>query len=50
MSLIEAIEERDKQLESAGEIHRDSAEALSQIEENSSILHTDDTARDVKTA
>ena len=28
MSHIEAIEERDKKLESAGEIHRDIAEAL----------------------
>ena len=28
MSLIEAIEERDKKLESAGEIHRDIAETL----------------------
>ena len=49
MSLIEAIQERDKKLESAGEIHRfnrDIAEALSKIGEKDAILQTDDTGRD----
>ena len=50
MSLIEAIEKRGKNLESAGEIHRDIAEALSRIGEKSTILQTDDTARDTKSA
>jgi len=53
MSLIEAIEERDKKLESAGEIHRfnrDIAEALSRIAEKSAILQTEDTGRDTKSA
>merc|ERR1712106_78007 len=53
MSLIEAIQERDKKLESAGEIHRfnrDIAEALSRIGEKDAILQTDDTGRDTKSA
>merc|ERR1719347_742959 len=53
MSLIEAIQERDKKLESAGEIHRfnrDIAEALPRIAEKSAILQTEDTGRDTKSA
>jgi len=53
MALIEAIQERDTKLESAGEIHRfnrDIAEALSRIGEKSAILETNDTGRDTKSA
>ena len=51
--LINEIEERDKALEAAGEIHRfnrDIAEALSRIQEKGAILETEDTARDTKSA
>ena len=51
--LINEIEERDRALEAAGEIHRfnrDIAEALSRIQEKGAILETEDTARDTKSA
>jgi len=53
MSLMEAIQERDKKLEFAGEIrrfNRDIAEALSRIGEKNAKLQTDDTGRDTKSA
>ena len=53
MSLLEAIHERDKKFESAGEIHRinrDIAEALSRIGEKDAILQTDDTGRNTNSA
>ena len=53
MSLMEAIQERDKKLEFAGEIrrfNRDIAEALSRIGEKNAKLQTDDAGRDTKSA
>ena len=51
MSLIEAIQDRDSKLESAGDIHRfnrDVAEALSRISEKSAIVSSQDFGRDLK--
>ena len=53
LALIAAIEQRDAELESAGEIHRfnrDIGEALSRIGEKEAILHTEDKGRDTKSA
>ena len=51
MSLIEAIQDRDTKLESAGDIHRfnrDVSEALSRIGEKSAIVSSQDLGRDLK--
>ena len=51
MALIEAIQDRDTKLESAGDIHRfnrDVSEALSRIAEKSAIVSSQDTGRDLK--
>ena len=51
MALIEAIQDRDNKLESAGDIHRfnrDVYEALSRIAEKSAIISSKDMGRDLK--